>query len=67
MSLSTTSIIKNSNFLAGIYLIFLKAVLDLTWKPFHTEFWPQLKDRKSNYQVGNNLAIFCNLVSLSLD
>ena len=55
MSLVTVLIVKNSNFLAEIYFIFLD-----------TEFGPQWKDRKSSYQVRQNLAIFCNLVALIL-
>ena len=32
--------------LAGIYLIFLKIVLDQAWRSFKTEFGPQQKHRK---------------------
>ena len=41
MSLLTTPIARNSDFLAGIYLIFLKTNLDPTEKSFDTEFSPQ--------------------------
>ena len=38
MSLLTTFIVKNSHVLIGIYVIFLKKVLDQTWKAFNTKF-----------------------------
>ena len=41
MFLLTTPIVKNSYVLAGIYFIFLKNVLDQTYKYFDTEFAPQ--------------------------
>ena len=65
MSFWKAPIVKNSHVLAGMYFIF-KNVLDQTWKPLDTEFWPHWKDRKSSYQVSWNLALFCNLVALSL-
>ena len=45
MFLLIASIIKNSHFLAGIYFLFLKNVLDQTQKSFGTEFGPQWKER----------------------
>ena len=65
MSLLTVWIVK-SNSLAGICFIFLKDVLDYTWKAFNTKFRPQWKDRESSYQVRPILAPFCKLVSLIL-
>ena len=44
MSLLTVLGIKNSHILFRIYTIFLKNVLDQTWKAFNTKFGPQLKD-----------------------
>ena len=41
MSLVTASIVKNSDFLAGIYFNLYKNVLDPTWKTFNAEFGPQ--------------------------
>ena len=38
MSLLTAFIVKNSHILAGIYFIFLKKVLEQTWKAFNTKF-----------------------------
>ena len=67
MSLLTAPIVENSDFLAGIYFIFLKNVLDPTWKSFNTEFEPQWNGRKSGYKVRQNLALFYNLVALILD
>ena len=55
-----------SYLLAGTYFIFLKNVLDTAWKSFDSEFAPQSKDRKSSYQIGQNLALFCNLGALFL-
>ena len=37
-------------FWAGIFFIFLKNVIEQTWKVFNTKFGPQWKDRKSSYQ-----------------
>ena len=63
-SLSTASIVKTV-ILAVIYFIFLKKnILDQTWKPFETKFWPQRKDWKRIYEVRQNLELFCNLVAL---
>ena len=59
-------IVKKSHILARIYFIFLKNALDQTWKAFNIKLGPQLKDRKSSYQVTPILEIFCNLVNLSL-
>ena len=67
MFLLITPIVKNSHILAGMYSIFLKSVLDKTWKSLDTEFETQWKDRKSSYKVRKNLAISCNSVALILD
>ena len=53
----------NSHILAAIYLIFLKNVLDQTWRSLKIEFGPQRKYRKKSYQVRQNLSLFCNLVA----
>ena len=66
MSLLTTPIFKNSRILAGVYFIFLKSVLEQTWKSFDTEFGPQWKDQEKSYQVKENLALFCTVVALIL-
>ena len=66
MSLLTAQINKSSHNLAAIYIIFLKNVLDQTWKSFNTKFRPQWKDQKRSYQVKLILAIFCKLVVLML-
>ena len=57
---------KNSVILAGICFIVLKTVLDETWKSLDTEFGPQWKDRWSSFQVRQNLALFHNLLALTL-
>ena len=67
MFLLITPIVKNSHILAGMYSIFLKSVLDKTWKSLDTKFETQWKDRKSSYKVRKNLAISCNSVALILD
>ena len=41
MSLSTAPVVKNRHVLSVIYFIFLKNVLDKTWKAFNTKFEPQ--------------------------
>ena len=64
MSLLTAPIV--SRILAGIYLIFLKNVLDQIWKSFKIEFGPKQKYWKKSYQVWINLTLFCNLVALIL-
>ena len=66
MSVVTAPIVKDSDFLAGIYFIFLKNVLDSTWKSFDPEFGPQWKDLKNSYQVRQNLTLFCNFGTLIL-
>ena len=65
MSLLTASISKNSGFLAEIYFIFLKNVLDQTWKSSDTKFWTRWKDWKYSFQVRQSLTLFCTLVALS--
>ena len=64
ISLSTASVFKNNHILSGIYYIFLKNVIDQTWKAFITIFWFQWKDRESSNQVIQILALFCKLVAL---
>ena len=49
MSLLTALVVQNSHILAEIYFIFLKDVLNQTWKAFSTKFGPQWKDRGSSY------------------
>ena len=66
MSLSTAPVVKNRYILPVIYFIFLKNVLDKTWKAFNTKFEPQWKDQKSSYQVRQILALFRKLVALIL-
>ena len=66
MSLLTASIVEKSNFLAEIYLIFLKNVLDQTWKSSDAKFWSHWKDWKSSCQVRQNLALSRKLVALIL-
>ena len=41
-------------------------MLDQTWKSFNKEYGPQWKDRKSSYEVRENLARFSNWVGLTL-
>ena len=55
-----------SHILTGIYLIFLKNVLNETWSSFKTEFGPRRKYRETSYRVRQNLALFRNLVALIL-
>ena len=59
-------IVRNGHTLTGIYFIFLKNVLDQTWKAFNTKFGPQWEDRESSYQIRQILALFCKLVALIL-
>ena len=66
MSLLTALIVKNGHILSGIYFIFLKNVLDLTWNVFNTEFEPQWNVQESGYQVKQILVLFCKLVTLIL-
>ena len=66
MSLLTALIVQNSYILAGIYFIFLKKVLDQTWKVFNTKCGPQWKDGGSSYHVKQTLALLCKLVALIL-
>ena len=66
MSLLIAPIVKNSDFLAGIYFISLRKLLNQIWITFDTEFQHQRNDRKSSYQLRLNLALFCNLVALIL-
>ena len=52
--------------LAGIHFIFLKKVLDQTWKSFNIKFGFQEKDQESTYQVRQILKLFWKLVDLIL-
>ena len=61
MSLFRALIAKNSYILSWIYFIFLKNVVDQTWKAFNTKFGPQCKDRESSYQVRQTLALFLHI------
>ena len=63
MSLSAALIVQSSHILAGIYFIFLKKVLDQTWKAFNTNFGRQGKYQESSYHVRQILAFFCKLVA----
>ena len=40
--------------------------MEQTRKSFDTEYGPQWKDKKNNYQVRQNLALICKLVTLIL-
>ena len=64
MSLLTAPFVKKIHILARVYFIFLKNILDQTWKSCNTKIGPQWKDRKSSYEVIQVLALFCNLVTL---
>ena len=44
-----------------IYFIFLKNVVDQTWKVFNTKFGPKWKDPKSSYQVRQIIALFLQI------
>ena len=66
MSLLTALIVKNSHILAGIYFIFLN-VLRPNLKGFQCQIWTSMKDRESNYQVREILALLGKLVALILD
>ena len=50
LSLLTALIVKNSHILAGICYIFLKNILDQTWKASNTKFGPQWKDQESTFR-----------------
>ena len=52
------AIIINSHILAGIYLVFLKYVLEQTWRSFKTEFGPQQKYTKKSYQGRQKFSTF---------
>ena len=44
----------------------MKNVLKQTGKSLNTKFGPQWKNRKSSYQVGEILALFCKLIAVIL-
>ena len=67
MYLLTAPIILNNRNLTGIYFVFLKKRARPNQRSFHTKFGPQLKDRKSSYEVRQILALFCNLIALILN
>ena len=48
MALWTALVVKNNHILAGIYFIFLKNVLEQTWKAFNTKFGPPWNNRESS-------------------
>ena len=66
MPFITAQIVKNSHYLTGIYLIFLKNILDQTWETFNTKSRPQWIDRKCSYQERPILTLFCDLFSYFL-
>ena len=66
MSLLPALIVKNSDIFGWNLLIFLKTIVDQTWKAFNTEFGPQSKDQESSYWVRQFLALFCIVVALTL-
>ena len=66
MFLLKAQIVKNSLILAAIYFTFLKNCPGPNLKSFNIEFGDQWKDQKRSYQVRENLALFWNLVSLTL-
>ena len=59
MSLLTAPIV--SRILAGIYLIFLKNVLDQTWKSFKIEFGPKQKILEKELSSKNKFNTFLQL------
>ena len=66
MFLLTTPIVKNSNILTGIYFIFLKNRPRPNLKIFRYRIWISVKRSESSYQVRQTLALFQNLVALTL-
>ena len=66
MFLLTALIANNSHILARIYFIFLKNILDQSWKAFNAQFGPQWKNWENSYQVKHILAPFCELITLIL-
>ena len=60
LSFLTALIVENSHILAKIFFIFLKNVLDHTWKAFNTKFGRQWKDREKaifiyfNFRLGSS-------------
>ena len=65
MSLLTPTNVKHISILTGKHFIFLKNVLDQTWKSFDKKLGTLWKVQKSGYQVAKtNLAHFCNSVTL---
>ena len=63
----TASVLKSSHIKSIIYFIFLKNVLNQTWRSFNIKLQSQWKDRKSSYIVRQILALFCNLIALILE
>ena len=66
MYVVTAPIVKNSNFSAEMNFNFLKKRPGPNWKVFLYQIWTQWRDRKSSYQVRQNLALFYKLVALTL-
>ena len=67
MFLLTAPIVKNNDILAETYFIFLKNVLDHTWKDFRYRLRNSVKRSVKLYPVKQNLALFRNLVALILN
>ena len=66
ISLLSVWIVRNSHISAGIYFIFLKTTLDLTWRTLEIKFAAQWIDQESSYQVRQILGPLCKVVSLIL-
>ena len=66
MFLLAALIANNSHILARIYFIFLKNILDQSWKAFNAQFGPHWKNWENSYQVKHILAPFCELITLIL-
>ena len=58
MPLLISGIVINDHTLAGICFIFLKCLLDQSWKAFNIKFAYQCKDLNRSYQVRQNLVLF---------
>ena len=57
VSFLTALIVENSQILAKIFFIFLKNVLDQTWKAFNTKFGRQWKDREKTIFICFNFRL----------
>ena len=67
MFLLTSNFVKNNHIQVEILYIFLKTVLKKTWNTFNTKFPSEWKDWKRSYRVMEAVAVFCNLIALTLD